>query len=297
MKRLLFIFNPWSGKAHVKDHLFEIANEFSKAGYLVTVYPTQREKDCYEYVRANAGQYDLLVCSGGDGTLNEAVAGVLDNAECDIPIGYIPSGSTNDFASSLMIPKTVNNAVKNIIEGTEYRCDVGCFNGRWFNYVAAFGLFTEVSYATPQQLKNALGHQAYIIESVKSFASLKSYEIKVECDNFEDEGRFIYGMVANSKSVGGIKGITGKEIKLDDGLFEVILIRGPKNPVEFQTMFNGFIFQTDNNMVRHLKCREITFTSTEPIPWVLDGEFGGDQTRVHITVENKRVRYLISKHP
>ena len=260
MKRLLFIFNPWSGKAHVKDHLFEITDEFAKAGYLVTVYPTQRSRDCYEYLLRCAGEYDVIVCSGGDGTLNEAVAGMMDSG-CDRPMGYIPSGSTNDFASSLLIPKTVSHAVKNIIEGTPYLCDVGSFNGRWFNYVAAFGIFTEVSYATPQQLKNTFGHPAYIIESVKSFASLKSYQLKVQMGDMVIEDKFIYGMVANSKSVGGMKGLTGKEIKLDDGLFEVILIKGPKNPVEFQTMFNGFIFQNDNSMVMHFKCSDISFTS------------------------------------
>ena len=296
MKRLLFIFNPWSGEAHVKDHLFEITDEFAKAGYLVTVYPTQRSRDCYEYLLKCAGEYDVIVCSGGDGTLNEAVAGMIDSG-CDRPMGYIPSGSTNDFASSLLIPKTVSHAVKNIIEGTPYLCDVGSFNGRWFNYVAAFGIFTEVSYATPQQLKNTFGHPAYIIESVKSFASLKSYQLKMQMGDMVIEDKFIYGMVANSKSVGGMKGLTGKEIKLDDGLFEVILIKGPKNPVEFQTMFNGFIFQNDNSMVMHFKCSDISFTSEEQIPWVLDGEFGGNQTDVNIRVENKKVRYLLAKHP
>ena len=296
MKRLLFIFNPWSGKAHVKDHLFEITDEFAKAGYLVTVYPTQRSRDCYEYLLKCAGEYDVIVCSGGDGTLNEAVAGMIDSG-CDRPMGYIPSGSTNDFASSLLIPKTVSHAVKNIIEGTPYLCDVGSFNGRWFNYVAAFGIFTEVSNATPQQLKNTFGHPAYIIESVKSFASLKSYQLKMQMGDMVIEDKFIYGMVANSKSVGGMKGLTGKEIKLDDGLFEVILIKGPKNPVEFQTMFNGFIFQNDNSMVMHFKCSDISFTSEEQIPWVLDGEFGGNQTDVNIRVENKKVRYLLAKHP
>ena len=296
MKRLLFIFNPWSGKAHVKDHLFEITDEFAKAGYLVTVYPTQRSRDCYEYLLKCAGEYDVIVCSGGDGSLNEAVAGMIDSG-CDRPMGYIPSGSTNDFASSLLIPKTVSHAVKNIIEGTPYLCDVGSFNGRWFNYVAAFGIFTEVSYATPQELKHTFGHPAYIIESVKSFASLKSYQLKMQMGDMVIEDKFIYGMVANSKSVGGMKGLTGKEIKLDDGLFEVILIKGPKNPVEFQTMFNGFIFQNDNSMVMHFKCSDISFTSEEQIPWVLDGEFGGNQTDVNIRVENKKVRYLLAKHP
>ena len=163
--------------------------------------------------------------------------------------------------------------------------------------MAAFGIFTEVSYATPQQLKNTFGHPAYIIESVKSFASLKSYQLKMQMGDMVIEDKFIYGMVANSKSVGGMKGLTGKEIKLDDGLFEVILIKGPKNPVEFQTMFNGFIFQNDNSMVMHFKCSDISFTSEEQIPWVLDGEFGGNQTKVNIRVENKKVRYLLAKHP
>lgn len=297
MNRLLFIFNPFSGKAHVKEHLFEIVDAFTKEGYLVTVYPTQRPKDCYEYIKDNGQSYDVIVCSGGDGTLNETVAGMLDNPGCDAPIGYIPSGSTNDFAASLMIPKTVSHSLKNIINGSVYQCDVGSFNGRWFNYVAAFGLFTDVSYATPQPLKNALGHQAYIIESVKSFTNLKAYNMKITCDDFVMEDKLIYGMVANSKSVGGMKGIAGKEIKLDDGLFEVILIKGPKNPVEFQTLVSGFVFQESNGMVTHLKCREITFESDEPVPWVLDGEFGGEQTSVHIVVENKRVKYLLGRHP
>ena len=297
MKKLLFIFNPWSGKRQVKEHLFEITDAFTKAGYLVTVYPTQKSQDCYEYVKDNATAFDMIVCSGGDGTLNETVAGVINNGSTDIPIGYIPSGSTNDFATSLMIPKTINKAVENIINGSEYLCDVGIFNGRYFNYVAAFGLFTDISYATPQQLKNILGHQAYLLESVKSFANSKTYEIKVKTDDFEMEDRFIYGMVANSKSVGGIKGITGKEIHLDDGLFEAILIKAPKNPLEMQSLFSGFILQENNNMVKHVKCKEITFESKELIPWVLDGEYGGEHTEVKIQVENKKVKYFIAKHP
>ena len=132
---------------------------------------------------------------------------------------------------------------------------------------------------------------------MKSFASLKSYELKIEVNGETLEDKFIYGMVSNSKSVGGMKGIAGKEIKLDDGLFEVILIKGPKNPVEFQTMFSGFIFQNDNSMVMHFKCSEVSFSSEEQIPWVLDGEFGGNQTEVKVRVENKRVRYLLAKHP
>ncbi len=297
MKKLLFIFNPYSGKAQVKYHLFEITDEFTKAGYLVTVYPTQKAMDCYDYVKENAQDYDVIVCSGGDGTLNETVSGLLSNGNVDIPVGYIPSGSTNDFATSLMIPKTIKHALANIINGSEYACDVGIFNGRYFNYVAAFGLFTDVSYATSQQLKNVLGHQAYLIESVKSFTNMKAYDIKVKTKDEEFEDRFIYGMVANSKSVGGIKGIAGKDVKLDDGLFEVILIKAPKKPMEVQTLFSGFVLQEDNSMVRHIKCDEISFESEDAVPWVLDGEFGGAQTKVDVFVNKQRVKYLIEKHP
>lgn len=294
MKRLLFIFNPFSGKAQVKDQVFNIVDAFTKEGFLVTVYPTQKRMDCNEYIKAHGQEYDMIVCSGGDGTLNETVSGILDNPECDVPIGYIPSGSTNDFATSLMIPKTVGAAVRHIIDGKEFLCDVGSFNGRWFNYVAAFGLFTDVSYATPQALKNALGHQAYMLEGVKSFANSKPYDLKVIHDGIEEENRYIYGMVANSISVGGMKNIAGKDVILDDGLFEVILIKSPKTPAEFQNMINGFIFQEDNSMVTRIKCSEITFTSSEPVPWVLDGEFGGDQTEVNIVIHKQKVRYITS---
>lgn len=295
MKKLLFIFNPLSGKANVKDYLFAITDAFTKADYLVTVYPTQRRMDCNEYIKEHGQEYDLIVCSGGDGTLNETVSGMLDNPECaNIPLGYIPAGSTNDFATSLDIPKTVGDATRNIIDGHDFLCDVGNFNGRWFNYVAAFGLFTEVSYATPQTLKNALGHQAYMIESVKSFMNMKSYNLKVKYDDVELEDCFIYGMVANSVSVGGMKNIAGKDVVLDDGLYEVVLLRAPKNPIEFQNLFNGFFFQEDNAVVTHIKCNKISFVSEEPVPWVLDGEFGGDQTEVNIEIHQQKICYRIS---
>lgn len=297
MKKLLFIFNPWSGKARVKDHLFEISDEFTKAGYLVTTYPTQRMSDCYNFIKNNGNNYDIIVCSGGDGTLNETVAGVLDGNCDNVLLGYIPTGSTNDFATSLLIPKTVSRAVQNIIYGTEYKCDVGCFNGRWFNYVAAFGAFTDVSYATPQTLKNALGHQAYVIESLKSFANLKPYKIKVRTRDLEIEDSFLYGMVSNSKSVGGMKFLSGKNVVLNDGYFEVVLIGSPKNPLEFQELVNGLLFQEHNSIVRHIKCDEISFYSEENVSWVLDGEFGGEQKEVNISVKQNKVTYLLEKHP
>lgn len=297
MKKMLFLFNPWSGKANVKEHLFEIVDAFAKEGYIVTTYPTQRQGDGYDYLKEHSDEYELIVCSGGDGTLNETVSGVLSNKACTAAIGYIPSGSTNDFASSLLIPRTVGEAVKNIIEGDEYLCDVGVFNGHYFNYVAAFGLFTEVSYATPQELKNVLGHQAYILESIKSLSNQKRYDIKITSGDYEVSDTYVYGMVANSKQVGGMKGIAGKEVKLNDGEFEVMLIKAPKSPFDMQLMVNGFLLQENNEMVVHFKTNEITFESEEAIPWVLDGEFGGDQTSVTVSIEKEKVKYRLTNQP
>lgn len=295
MKKLLFLFNPMSGKANAKEHLFEIVDAFTKEGYLVTVYPTQRQNDGFSYAREHSDEYDMVVCSGGDGTLNETVSGMLCNGDCEAALGYIPSGSTNDFAVSLQIPKTLNGALRNILEGKEFLCDVGSFNGRYFNYVAAFGLFTEVSYATPQELKNVLGHQAYIIESIKSLSNQKRYRICIESGDFKSEDVYVYGMVSNSKQVGGMKGITGKNVKLNDGLFEVMLIKAPKNPLDMQLMVNGFLLQENNDMVVRFKTDEITFVSEDAIPWVLDGEFGGNQTEVTVKVFKERVKYILSK--
>lgn len=297
--KLLFIFNPYSGKANVKNHLFEIVDSFTKAGNLVTVYPTQKPNDCREYVAEHALEYESIIVSGGDGTLNEAVAGLFDcegkygKPTTETKIGYIPSGSTNDFASSLRIPKSISGAIKTAVEGTAHSFDVGLFNGRPYNYVAAFGLFTKVSYATPQELKNALGHQAYILESILSLTELKSYTITVKNGDEEYTETYVYGMVANSVQVGGVKNLSGKDIRLDDGLFEVLLVKEAKNPLQMQQIVNGLIMHEENQMVRHFKTNNISFVSDEPVAWVLDGEFGGDVCEAKIEVVANKINYIL----
>lgn len=301
MNKLLFIFNPFSGKANVKNHLFEITDSLTKAGHLVTVYPTQKSNDCREYIREHGSEYQSIVVSGGDGTLNEAVAGLMDLeaqtgiSTADIPLGYIPSGSTNDFAASLRIPKTISGAIKNIVDGKAFKCDVGLFNERPFNYVAAFGIFTEVSYATPQDLKNTLGHQAYILEGLKSFSNQKSFTMTVKLDGEEFTDTYIYGMVTNSKQVGGIKNITGKDVELNDGLFEVVLVKEPKNPIQLQEAFNGLVKPEDNGTVRHFKTNKVTFYCEEEVAWVLDGEFGGNNRLANIDVIKEKISYIVGK--
>lgn len=230
-QKLLFIFNPHAGKGQIKNHLVDIVDMMVKAGFDVTIYTTQAQADATRKVVEEGAGYDRIVCSGGDGTLDEVMTGLMQ-AKLHIPIGYIPAGSTNDFANSLGIPKEMLKAAERAVGQNRFPCDIGDFNSDTFVYVAAFGLFTEVSYKTSQQLKNIFGHVAYIMEGVKQLRDIPSFRMQVEYDGkvFQDE--FIYGMVTNSVSVGGFKGMTGNDVKLDDGLFEVTLIRNPKNPIE-----------------------------------------------------------------
>lgn len=293
MKKLLFVYNPHSGKGLIKNKLCEILDIFAKAGYEMTVCPTQHAMDGYDKVCEADGRYDLIVCSGGDGTLNEVISAVMTHCMAKPKIGYIPAGSTNDFAKSLGIPKDMVKAAKLISNDNSFLCDIGVMNGRFFNYVAAFGAFTDVSYKTPQSMKNVLGHQAYIVESLKSLSKIKAYNMKVTCNDITITGNYIYGMVANSKSVGGMKGITGKNILLDDGLFEVILVREAKNPLELQQIVTGlFSKNQDSPMVDRFKASKVIFESDKSISWTLDGEYADDHQLVEIDVCPKAIKII-----
>lgn len=295
MKKLLFVFNPNSGKAQLKNKLMQIVQIFSEGGYDVTVYPTKAAMDGYNYIIENGLSHDVIVCSGGDGTLNETVGAVLHLDE-RIPIGYIPSGTTNDFARSLGIPKDMIEAAKVIVKGRIFNCDIGMVDGqRSFNYVAAFGAFTEVSYNTPQQLKNVLGHQAYIIEAAKQFMTLKPCYVRVKSDIKNVEGNFVYGMVSNTKSVGGMKFLVGGSTDLQDGLFEVTLIREIKNPMDLQQLVNAFMTQKfdETDMVCSFKTNHVEFESPNEIAWTLDGEFGGSLKKTVFDVMPKAVDFIV----
>jgi YegS/Rv2252/BmrU family lipid kinase len=298
MKKMIFVFNPHSGKALIKNSLMKIVQVFSEADIDVTVYPTKAPLDGYEYIKSKEGQFDILACSGGDGTLNEAVRAVLEYSGTKPPIGYIPSGSTNDFAASLNIPKDMVRAAAHIAEGEPVKCDVGMINNkRSFNYVAAFGAFTEVSYATPQHLKNLLGHQAYVLEGVKSIADLKPYRVKVTCDELQTEESFAYGMVSNADSVGGMKGLAGVGVDLQDGLFEVILVKELKTPLDIQQLVTAFLSRNYEkcDVMYSFKTRKICFESDEPLKWTLDGEFGGEHNKTELEVMPQAVEFIVKK--
>ena len=282
MKKMLFIYNPNAGTGKLKPKLADVLDIFTKSGYEVTVYPTQKRYDAAEKIQESGSQYDLIVCSGGDGTLDEAVTG-MQLCNCKVPLGYIPAGTTNDFATSLGIPKDILEAAETAVNGTVFPCDVGMFGEDYFAYIAAFGLFTDVSYATDQNVKNVLGHMAYILEGAKRVFNIPSYKIKITHDGEVIEDEFIFGMVTNSRSVGGFKGIIGPEIVFDDGVFEVTLIKTPKNAIELNELLGAIVMkQLDSKRMYSFKTGEIKFESEEEIPWTLDGEFGGAHKEITV---------------
>ncbi len=285
-KKLLFIYNPKAGKGQIKTHLLDIIDIFVKNNFEVTVYPTQNAGDAVQATCKKHDYYELVVCSGGDGTLDEVVTGMMQ-CKRKTPVGYIPAGSTNDFANSLHIPKNMKKAAMVATTGKKFSCDIGSFNKDSFVYIAAFGLFTDVSYETDQQMKNILGHMAYLMEGMKRLTITKSFHYKVTYDENQIEDDFVFGMVTNSISVGGFKRITGKYVELDDGVFEVTLIKLPKNPVELNTIMAALLVRDiDTDLMYCFKTSKVVFESEENIAWTLDGEFGGSQKKV--VIENKK---------
>ena len=292
-KKVLFIVNPRSGKGQIRNALLDIADIFIKGGLDVTLYVTQKPQDASRVVEKRAAKFDLVACSGGDGTLDEVVTGMM-NSEIRRPIGYIPAGSTNDFANSLFMPKSMTAAASMIMEEQIYHCDIGKFNNQTFAYVAAFGLFTNVSYETDQDLKNVLGHVAYLLEGVKRLFDIKSYHMKVTSEEIQVEDDFIVGMITNSRSVGGFKNLTGKNVDMNDGLFEVTLIRHPKNPLQLQEIMTALVMAEDNtDMIYSFKSKKLMIETEEEVPWTLDGEFGGDHTYVEIENRHKALNLYL----
>ena len=239
--------------------------------------------------------YDLLVCSGGDGTLDEVVTAMMERPKDQrIPIGYIPAGTTNDFASSLHISRNMLDAAYTAVHGRRFAFDIGRFNKDVFVYVAAFGLFTDVSYQTDQKLKNLLGHAAYVLEGAKRLANIPSYRLKITSGDNIIEGEFMIGMVTNSKSVGGFRSITGKDVLFNDGEFEVTLIKKPKNPSELQKIITALLVEEFNTEYMYtFKTGQITFESNVEIPWTLDGEFGGQHDTVNILNKNEALEIMV----
>ena len=292
-KKLLFVFNPLSGRAQIKSNLLSIVDIFTKSGYEVTVFPTQAKNDCFNIIKENGPFFDLVVCSGGDGTLNETVRGLMELSSPPV-LGYIPAGTTNDFAYSLSFSKDMQKAAHDIVNGQPFACDIGSLNNHFFTYVAAFGAFTDVPYQTPQLNKNILGQLAYLIEGAKRLPSIKTYNIKLEHDGKIVEDTFLVALVTNSISIAGYHNLSEMGILLDDGLFEVTLIKKPKGPFDLQNILTSILKQEFNSpYIYSVKTSRLTVNCDEPVEWTLDGESGGKIMTAEISNHKQAIRIII----
>ena len=282
MKKLLFIVNPRAGKTKSAAPLFEAVAAFSRAGYLVRVYVTEAGGQARDIAANWGGRYAMVVCAGGDGTLNETISGLMA-LEQRPPLGYLPNGSTNDFAASLHLHTTVEAAARAAAGGVQYPLDIGRHNARYFAYVASFGAFTRSSYSASQAAKNALGHFAYILEGLGDLDSLRPYRCAIEADGERFEGEFIFGAVCNSTSLGGLVKLDASRVAMDDGAFELLLLRMPKTPLDLQNLITAMTrmqYDYPGVIFRHVK--NVVLTTDQEISWSLDGEYAASAPKVEI---------------
>lgn len=295
-KKMLFLFNIKAGTSGIRNKTADIIDIFTRGGYDVLAHPSQSATDMEEIVKARGNEFDVVVTCGGDGSLNDTINGLM--ALEDPPVlGYIPTGTMNDFASSHHLSNNMMIAASDIVHGTVTYTDVGCFNGRYFSYVAAFGAFTDVSYDTPQSTKNILGKSAYILEAVKRIPLLTSNHMRVKCNDLEFENDFIYGMACNSLTVGGIPLDRKGELELDDGRFNVILIRkGISDILNASVMLNSVLMGLEKSKhIDFIRTDKVTITSDEPVSWTLDGEFGGNVCEAEIKCIEKKLKIIVPK--
>ena len=278
------IANPTSGRLKIQREIYTISVLFAQNGYRTLTHLTTGAGDAADYAGKAAADADMIVCCGGDGTLNEVISGILA-ANRSVPIGYIPAGTTNDFAGSLNIPCEIIPSARAILSGTPEKFDIGSFMGRTFVYVASFGAFSKCSYSTPQKLKNSLGHLAYVIEGMKDLPEMRPCRMKLTTDDGTVEGNFIYGSISNTRSIGGILKLDESEVDLADGKFEYLLIRQPDSLVALISALRSITektFSDENVIFGHTSFAEIC--CAEPVPWSLDGEY--QQGAERISVEN-----------
>ena len=295
-KKLLFIVNPRAGRNKSRAPLFDAAAVFCEAGYLVSIRLTRRGGDAERVVAHEGADYDLIVCHGGDGTLNETVNGLMSIPPERRPrISYLPGGSTNDFAASLSISADPPVAARSAMRLLPRRLDVGRFADRCFVYVASFGAFTKASYSVPQDVKNLLGHFAYILEGVRDLDTLRPYRMRLTADGEVFDGEYLFGAVSNSTSIAGLMRLAPKDVGFNDGLFELLLVPVPKTPEQLQALVLALMNQDYENgagglIFRHV--RAVTAETAEDIPWTLDGEFAPGAERVDISIEDGAIELL-----
>ncbi len=292
--KLLLIVNPCSGRAKMRPQLLKVIEIFSQAGYLVTVYPTKSQSDATRFVsELSEGEYNIIVVCGGDGTLNEVITGVMQSG-IDCKIGYIPSGTLNEWSSGLNISKIIPDAAKDITTGREISLDIGKFGNKYFSYTASFGAFTSASYSAPQEIKNVLGQAAYVFEGVKSLGNIKPIHLKIQADDRFVEGDFLFGAISNSMSVGGIVKFDENIVKLNDGLFEVFLIRNPDNVLKLQPLIDGILRKEfDREGMEFFHTKKLTIYTEEEMSWTLDGEYAAGEEKLTISNIHNAIKFVV----
>lgn len=299
-KKVLLIINPVAGKSMVRENLVGILQILTREGWRVECYPTQGQGDARNLVRDCRDDFDFICCAGGDGTLDEVLCGMMENPyQSFIPIGYIPAGTTNDFASTLQIPSDMLEAARVITAGNVFSCDVGRFNqDQYFTYVAAFGLFTDTSYETPQEWKNVFGHAAYILQGALSLGRIRTWHVHVKSDDRDFSDDIALGLVTNSRSVGGFPNLAGNHVDLTDGQFEVTLIRLPANPAEINDMIVALTSMDfdASEMIYHFKTGTLSIECDEKISWTRDGEYAGDYEKVEIAALRQQLKILVPEN-
>ena len=295
MEKLLLIINPCAGQKKVKKLLAEIIKIFNQADFSVIVHITSgigdTEAACIRY----ADEVSRIVCCGGDGTFNETVSGILKSGK-DVPIGYIPAGSTNDFASSLHLSNDLLQAARDIAEGQPKVLDIGLFGKRYFSYIASFGIFTRTSYNTPQNIKNALGHTAYVLSSIQEISQIRSHSLRFTLSNGEIiEDKFLFGAISNATSVGGVLTLAPDRVDLADGQLELLLIRAPKDLLELNNCVRALQQQTYNSpMITFLSTDSVTVSAPETLDWSIDGEQETGRPEIKVSCVHHAIR-LITK--
>ena len=291
-RKLLLILNPQAGHRESKLRLFELVDLFSSQNCIVTVLPTRQKSDATRFVQQQAALFDTLLCCGGDGTLNEVVTGLMSMEE-QPELGYIPAGTTNDMANSLNLPRRLLKAAAVILKRQVREHDIGTFHDGYFVYAAAFGAFTEVSYLTPQHAKIALGPIAYVLEGIRRLPDIRAHHMIVEHDGERIEGDFIFGAVTNTLSIAGIRNPMPGEVRLDDGRFEVLLVRNPTTTRQLRkTLADLSRRRYDNENVLFFQTDKVVFLPDHPVPWTVDGEDGGLRGKTEIVNIPRRIRFL-----
>lgn len=284
-QRVLLMVNPMAGRQKIRNELLYVVDTLTKAGYETIIYTTQGKDATRDLLAEKDSQFDRVICCGGDGTFNEILSATMHWNKRPI-LGYIPAGTTNDFAAGLKLPSDIREAAVNIVRGTPHTVDAGLFNTSYFSYVASFGAFTETSYSTPQNFKNALGHLAYILEGIKEIPAFTSYMVCVEADGQIYKDSYIFGAVSNARSVGGILKISDSLVDLNDGVFEVMMIKMPKTLMDLSAIVTSLTslnpLKYDPSMFLFLQTKELKITFEQEIVWSLDGErvSGGKEARI-----------------